>query len=87
MSQIRNRRTYKSGQGKIYFNGIQTVSKEETMADAGDLAPKLSATLSELRDVMQQRKDQVEQVRGEMSEIENQNDDLEKKIQEMIDSF
>jgi len=87
MSQIRNKRTYKSGQGKIYFNGIQTVSKEETMADADDLAAKLSATLSELRDVMQQRKDQVEQLRGEISEIENQNDDLEKKIQEMIDSF
>jgi cell division protein FtsB len=84
---MRNKRTYKPDQGKIYFNGISTVSRRNTVTDATDLAARLSTTLSELRDVMQQRKDQVEKLRDEITTIENQNEDLEKKIQDMIDSF
>lgn len=84
---MRNKRAYRADKGKIYFNGISTISRRNTVTDATDLAARLSTTLSELRDVMQQRKDQVEQLRGEIATIENQNDDLEKKIQDMIDSF
>mgnify|MGYP001357467700 CR=1 FL=1 len=84
---MRNKRAYNADKGKVYFNGISTISRRNTVTDATDLAARLSTTLSELRDVMQQRKDQVEKLRDEITTIENQNEDLEKKIQDMIDSF
>jgi len=84
---MRNKRTYKPDQGKIYFNGISTVSRRNTVTDATDLAARLSTTLSELRDVMQQRKDQIEKLRDEITVIESQNEDLERTIQELINDF
>lgn len=57
------------------------------MTDATDLAARLSTTLSELRDVMQQRKDQIEKLRDEITVIESQNEDLERTIQELINDF
>lgn len=57
------------------------------MSDADNLAARLSTTLSELRDVMQQRKDRIEELRSQITVIENQNEDLEKTIQELINDF
>jgi len=56
--------------------------------DAQQLASRLSTVLSELQDVMQQRKDRIEELRNHVAMIEQENDDLEKRIQEMImDAF
>lgn len=57
------------------------------MSNPDDLAARLSTTLSELRDVMQQRKDKIEELRSQITVIENQNEDLEKTIQELINEF
>jgi len=56
--------------------------------DAQQLASRLSTVLSELQDVMQQRKDRIEELRNQVALIEQENDDLEKRIQELImDAF
>ena len=56
--------------------------------DAQQLASRLSIVLSELQDVMQKRKDRIEELRNQVAMIEQENDDLEKRIQEMImDAF
>jgi uncharacterized protein Yka (UPF0111/DUF47 family) len=56
--------------------------------DAQQLASRLSTVLSELQDVMQKRKDRIEELRNQVAIIEQENDDLEKRIQELImDAF
>jgi hypothetical protein len=56
--------------------------------DAQQLASRLSIVLSELQDVMQKRKDRIEELRNQVAMIEQENDDLEKRIQELImDAF
>ena len=56
--------------------------------DAQQLASRLSTVLSELQDVMQQRKERIEELRNQVAMIEQENDDLEKRIQELImDAF
>ena len=56
--------------------------------DAQQLASRLSTVLSELQDVMQKRKDRIEELRNQVALIEQENDDLEKRIQELImDAF
>jgi hypothetical protein len=56
--------------------------------DAQQLASRLSTVLSELQDVMQKRKDRIEELRNQVAMIEQENDDLEKRIQELImDAF
>jgi len=56
--------------------------------DAQQLASRLSTVLSELQDVMQKRKDRIEELRNQVAMIEQDNDDLEKRIQELImDAF
>ena len=58
------------------------------MEDAQQLASRLSIVLSELQDVMQKRKDRIEELRNQVALIEQENDDLEKRIQELImDAF
>lgn len=52
-----------------------------------DLTGKLTTVLAELRDVMEQRKNRIEELRQEIARIENENDDLEKQIQELINAF
>ena len=49
------------------------------MDDGENLAGKLSVVLSELGDVMNDRKKQVEALRDQITLIENENDDLERK--------
>jgi len=56
--------------------------------DAQQLASRLSTVLSELQDVMQKRKERIEELRNQVAMIEQENDDLEKRIQELImDAF
>ncbi len=56
--------------------------------DAQQLASRLNTVLSELKDLMHQRKDRIEELRNQVAIIEQENDDLEKRIQELImDAF
>ena len=58
------------------------------MEDPTELAARLNTVLSELRDLMHQRKDRIEELRNQVALIEQENDDLEKRIQELImDAF
>jgi hypothetical protein len=57
------------------------------MNDGENLAGKLSVVLSELGDLMGERKKQVESLRDQITFIENQNEDLEKSIRDLMDQF
>jgi len=57
------------------------------MSDGENLAGKLSVVLSELGDLMGERKKQVESLRDQITFIENQNEDLEKSIRDLMDQF
>jgi len=52
-----------------------------------ELSQRVSVVLAEIGDLMQQRKEQVEQLRDQITLIENQNEDLEKQIQEIMHGF
>ena len=52
------------------------------------LASRLTTVLSELKGVMQDRKDRVEELRNQIVMLENDNDDMEKRVSELImDAF
>tara|TARA_B100000886_G_scaffold337126_1_gene297230 strand:- start:1564 stop:1740 length:177 start_codon:yes stop_codon:yes gene_type:complete len=56
--------------------------------EAKELSQRLSVVLTEIRDIMEQRKQRVEQLREQIAFIENENEDLERKINELIqDAF
>ena len=58
------------------------------MDEAQELSQRLSVVLTEIRDIMDKRKERVEQLRDQISIIENENEDLERKINELIqDAF
>ena len=52
-----------------------------------DLADKLKVVLQELSDVMKARKDQIEDIRSQITVLENQNEDLERKVAELMMDF
>ena len=52
-----------------------------------DLADKLKVDLQELTDVMKSRKDQIEDIRNQITVLENQNEDLERKVTELMRDF
>ena len=52
-----------------------------------DLANKLKVVLQELGDVMKARKDQIEDIRNQITVLENQNEDLERKVTELMRDF
>ena len=54
------------------------------MDEAQQLSQRLSVVLTEIRDIMEKRKERVEQLRDQISIIENENEDLERKINELI---
>ena len=58
---------------------------------AGDpevLASRLNSVLNELKRVMQERKDRIEELRNQIVMLENDNDDMEKRVSELImDAF
>ena len=52
------------------------------------LASRLNSVLNELKGVMQERKDRVEELRNQIIILENDNEDMEKRISELImDAF
>lgn len=57
------------------------------MAEDRELTQKLTVVLTELGDLMKERKDRIESLRNEITMIENENEDLEKKIQEIMMGF
>ena len=57
------------------------------MSEGENLAGKLSVVLSELGDLMNERKKQVESLRDQITFIENQNEDLEKSVRDLMDQF
>ena len=57
------------------------------MNDTEDLTSRLSTVLSDLRELIGARRDQIEQLRSQIVIIENANEDLEKKIQEILNEF
>tara|TARA_B100001057_G_C22210893_1_gene704567 strand:- start:121 stop:288 length:168 start_codon:yes stop_codon:yes gene_type:complete len=52
-----------------------------------DLAEKLKGVLEELGQVMKARKDQVEELRNQIVVLENMNEDLERKVNEIMRDF
>ena len=52
-----------------------------------DLADTLKVVLQELSDVMKARKDQIEDIRSQITVLENQNEDLERKVTELMRDF
>ena len=52
-----------------------------------DLADKLKVVLQELSDVMKARKDQIEDIRNQITVLENQNEDLERMVAELMMDF
>tara|TARA_R110000796_G_scaffold64067_2_gene148340 strand:+ start:564 stop:743 length:180 start_codon:yes stop_codon:yes gene_type:complete len=52
------------------------------------LASRLNSVLNELKGVMQDRKDRVEELRNQIIILENNNEDMEKRVSELImDAF
>ena len=52
------------------------------------LASRLNSVLNELKGVMQERKDRIEELRNQIIILENDNEDMEKRISELImDAF
>jgi predicted nucleic acid-binding Zn-ribbon protein len=62
------------------------IMSEEGVSEA-DLSGRLATVLEEIRDVMEKRKQRIEELRQEITNIENDNEELEKTISELLDSF
>ena len=52
-----------------------------------ELADKLKVVLQELSDVMKQRKDKIEEIRNQITALENMNEDLDRKVSEIMRDF
>ena len=57
------------------------------MSDTDDLKGRLSAVLMEISDIMKARKDEVERLRYQITVMENENEDLERKVHELMNDF
>ena len=63
-------------------------SVRKKMSDEQELTLRLNTVLTELSDVMKQRKERIEEIRTQVSILENENDDMHKRINELImDAF
>jgi len=60
--------------------------REFNMAD-DDLSGKLAGLLSEIKEVMESRKERIEELRKEITDIEAQNAELEKTISDLLSGF
>ena len=56
------------------------------MAD-NDLSGKLAGLLTEIKEVMESRKERIEELRKEITDIEAQNAELEKTISDLLSGF
>ncbi len=58
------------------------------MDDAQELSQRLSVVLEEIKDIMNARKQRVQELRDQIAVMENENEDLERRINELImDAF
>ena len=58
------------------------------MSEEQELTLRLNTVLTELSDVMKQRKERIEEIRTQVSILENENDDMHKRVSELImDAF
>ena len=58
------------------------------MDDAQELSQRLSVVLEEIKDIMNARKQRVQELRDQIVVMENENEDLERRINELImDAF
>ena len=63
-------------------------SVRKKMSDEQELTLRLNTVLTELSDVMKQRKERIEEIRTQVSILENENDDMHKRVSELImDAF
>ena len=63
-------------------------NKSSMAEDPEVLASRLNSVLNELKGVMQDRKNRVEELRNQIIILENDNEDMEKRISELImDAF
>jgi len=63
-------------------------NKSLMVEDPEVLASRLNLVLNELKGVMQDRKDRIEELRNQIIMLENDNDDMEKRVSELImDAF
>jgi len=63
-------------------------NKSSMAEDPEVLASRLNSVLNELKGVMQDRKDRVEELRNQIIILENNNEDMEKRVSELImDAF
>lgn len=63
-------------------------NKSSMAEDPEVLASRLNLVLNELKGVMQDRKDRIEELRNQIIMLENDNDDMEKRVSELImDAF
>ena len=54
------------------------------MSEEQELTLRLNTVLTELSDVMKQRKERIEEIRTQVSILENENDDMHKRVSELI---
>ena len=59
-------------------------SVRKKMSDEQELTLRLNTVLTELSDVMKQRKERIEEIRTQVSILENENDDMHKRVSELI---
>lgn len=58
------------------------------MDDTQELSQRLSVVLEEIKDIMNARKQRVQELRDQIAVMENENEDLERRINELImDAF
>lgn len=58
------------------------------MSEEQELTSRLNTVLTELSDVMKQRKERIEEIRTQVNILENENDDMHKRVSELImDAF
>ena len=55
--------------------------------DEEDLSKRLATVLDEIRDVMEKRKTRIEHLRQEIADIERDNEELEKTISDLLNTF
>jgi uncharacterized protein (DUF3084 family) len=64
-----------------------TKNKGTDEVEQVSLTEKLQNTLSELKEVMEQRRDKVEQLHREIAEIEKENEQLQATIENLLEGF
>jgi predicted nucleic acid-binding Zn-ribbon protein len=64
-----------------------TKNKGTDEVEQVSLTEKLQNTLKELKEVMEQRRDKVEQLHREIADIEKENEQLQATIENLLEGF